>query len=278
MNGQACPIEKVDRLLVATDGTDSSEGALREAINLAKVCSSKLIIMSVIVSNREYESAFVWQMENNERKMLAKLESIRRKVSQEGVDCKVITCRGEDPYLDIVNQAEKNQVRMVIMGTRGRTGIKRVIMGSVAGKVIGHASCNVLIVHPEAKIGYKKIVIATDGSRHSEDAASEAIAIAKRCESFISVVSVAASDAETVSAKENVRQIVELAKQNGIKIEGIIIQGLPYEAIVRHAKQNGADLIVVGSHGRTGLMSILVGTVAERVVCHAECAVLVVKI
>ncbi|MGO9312913.1 MAG: universal stress protein [Syntrophobacteraceae bacterium] len=278
MNGQTCPIEKVDRLLVATDGTKYSEGALREAISLAKVCSSKLIIMSVIVSNQEYESALVWQMENSERKMRAKLESIRRKVSQEGVDCQVITCRGEDPYLDIVNEAEKNQVKMVIMGSHGRTGIKRVIMGSVAGKVIGHASCNVLVVHPEAKIGYKNIVIATDGSRHSTSAASEAIVIAKRCESFVSIVSVASSDAEAASAKENVRQVAELAKQNGIKNEGIIIQGLAHEAIVRHAKQKGADLIVVGSHGRTGLMSILVGTVAERVVGHAECAVLVVKI
>jgi nucleotide-binding universal stress UspA family protein len=150
-------------------------------------------------------------------------------------------------------------------------------MGSVTAMVIGHAPCNVLVVPLHAKVECRNIILATDGSKYSEAAASEAIGIAKRCGSFLIVISVASSEAEIASVQDNVNKVSETAEKEGIKTTSVVTKGKPYEAIVETAKQKKADFIVVGSHGRTGLARLLMGSVTERVIGHTEVAVLVVK-
>lgn len=184
---------------------------------------------------------------------------------------------GDEPYKDIVRQALENRVDMIIVGRHGRTGILRLMMGSVAAKVIGHAPCNVLVISPTAPTEFKNILIATDGSRYSEAAVCEAVGIAKRCKSSLVALSVASADAERKAAVDNVGYATELAAKEGIKVESITLIGKPYEAIVDAAKQKQADLIVVGSHGRKGLERLLMGSVTERVIGHTEVGVLVVK-
>jgi len=270
----------MDTLLLATDGAESGKSALREALNLAKLCSSKLIAVAVVGTHRHYEDALAWhrEMELAEKAMRDRLEPVRRLASEEGVDCQILLRRGEDPYLDIVDEAGKNRVSMVIMGTHGRTGIKRLVQGSVTANVIGHAPCHVLVVPSGVQVKYRNILVATDGSKHSAAAASEAIAIARRCAGTLVIVAVAASDAEVSSANQHVSQVMELAEKEGVGREGLVALGKPHEAIVAISKQKDADLIVVGSHGRTGLMHLLMGSVTEQVICHAESAVLVVKV
>jgi nucleotide-binding universal stress UspA family protein len=114
---------------------------------------------------------------------------------------------GDDPYQDILRQAQENHVDMIIVDRHGRIGLLRLMMGSVAAKVIGHAPCNILVVSPVATIEFKNILIATDGSRYSEAAVREAISIAKRCNSSLVVVSVASLDAEIKSAEGNVKRL-----------------------------------------------------------------------
>ena len=278
MNGLVCPIAKMEKLLVATDGSVFSKSAVREAVNLAKICSGKLYVVSVVKTNLEYESIVPQIVEKEEEKMRQHLESVKDRASKEGVDCEIISHRSEEPYQDIVDEAEKNQADMVIMGTHGRTGLKRLMMGSVTAKVIGHATCNVLVVPLDAKIECGNILVATDGSKYSEAAASEAIGIAKRCGGSLTVISVASSDAEILSAEDYVKEVSELAEKEGIKTEGLTVKGKPYEAIIETSKQRRADLIVMGSHGRTGLERLLMGSVTERVIGHSESAVLVVKV
>lgn len=205
--------------------------------------------------------------------------------------------QGEEPYKYIVEEAEKNQIGMIIMGRRGRTGLKRLMMGSETAKVIGHAPCNVLVVPRAAKIECRNILTATDGSKHSDAATSEAICIAKRCGAKLIVISVVPSesispmdivhsemwreliaDEELRKAETNIKKAKGLAEKEGVKAEGLVLSGRPYEAIVNTAKEKRADLIVVGSHGRTGLARLLMGSVTERVIGYTECAVLVVKI
>jgi nucleotide-binding universal stress UspA family protein len=166
---------------------------------------------------------------------------------------------------------------MIIMGTHGRTEMKRLMMGSVTALVIGHAFCNVLVVPLNAKVECRSILLATDGSKYSEAASSEALGIAKRCKSSLIVISVAPSEEETASAKNNVSKVMEAAGKEGIETTSIVVKGKPYEAIIETSKQNNADLIIVGSHGRTGLSRLLMGSVTERIIGHAEAAVLVVK-
>ena len=278
MNGLVCPTARMEKLMVATDGSDYSESAIREAINLAKVCSSSLIAVSVVKTNIEFDSVLPQFVEKKEEEAIKHLKSVKAQAKKEGVDCTTVVTLSEEPYQDIVDHASKNNVDMIIMGTHGKTGMKRLMMGSVTAKVIGHAPCNILVLPLNAKVECKNVLIATDGSKYSEAAASEALGIAKRCGSSLIVISVASSEAEIASAKDNVNKVSEAAEKEGVKTASVVTIGKPYEAIIETAKQKKADFIVLGSHGRTGLARLLMGSVTERVIGHAEAAVLVVKV
>lgn len=69
-----------------------------------------------------------------------------------------------------VDEAAEKKVDMIVIGRRGRKGLMKVLMGEVAANVIGHAPCKVLVVPKAAKIEYKTILVATDGSEHSQAA------------------------------------------------------------------------------------------------------------
>jgi hypothetical protein len=277
MNALVCPTIRMEKLMVATDGSKYSENAIREAISLAKICSSNLIAVSVVETNLEFDSVLPQFVEKAEQEAIKHLESVKAQATKEGVNCMTIVSLSEEPYQDIVNHASKNNVDMIFMGTHGKTEMKRLMMGSVTARVIGHAPCNILVLPLNAKVECKNVLIATDGSKYSEAAASEALGIAKRCGSSLIVISVASSDAEIVSAKDNVNKVSEAAEREGVKTTSVVTKGKPYEAIIETAKQKKADFIVVGSHGRTGLDRLLMGSITERVIGHAETAVLVVK-
>jgi nucleotide-binding universal stress UspA family protein len=279
MSGRMCPIGRMEKVLVATDGSEASRNAVVAGLDLAKICSSKieLIAVAVVLTNLEYDSALPWVIEDAEKEMQKKLEDVRDLVKQAGANCKIIVHRGEDPYREIIDEAVMNKVDIIVMGTHGRTGIKRFVMGSVAGNVIGHAPCKVLVVPAGAKIDYGTLLVATDGSIHGDAAVSDAVAIAKRCDSSLIVLSVASSDEEIPTAEEIVKRALEVADKEGIRKEGIVLRGRAEEAIVEVAGQKSAGLILMGSHGRTGLMSVLMGSVTERVLGHGNTAVLVAK-
>ena len=293
---QLHPIAKLEKLLLSTDGSEFSEGAVREAVKLAKIGSSKLFVLSVIETNPEFEVLAPQIVEKEEEQTRDRLEQVKSKAAKEGVECEIIARHTESPFQAIIEEAEKKQADMIIMGRRGRTGIRRLLMGSVTAKVIGYSPCNVLVVPRLAEIKYEKILVATDGSKYSAAAASEAIGIAKRCGAELFIISVVPTETaspfdivhsemqhEMIAQKEfrdgekNVNDLLVIAKQEGVKVEGHIIQGRPYEAIVENAREKGADLIVMGSHGRTGMERLLMGSVTERVVGNADCSVLVVK-
>ena len=274
---QICPAAKLARLVLPTDGSEFSEGAVREAINLAKTCSSKLIAVSVIEINPEYETIAPQLVEKEEKEAREHLESVKARALKEGVDCEIIAHQGEEPYRYIVEEAERNKADMIVMGRRGRTGLKRLMMGSETARTIGYAPCNVLVVPRAAKLEFKNILIATDGSKYSAAAASEAVGIAKRCGSSLIALSVIYSDVDKKCAEENIKKIKGLAEKEGVKVDALIAEGRPFEVVVNTAKNKNADAIVIGSHGRTALARLLMGSVAERVIGTAECAVLVVK-
>lgn len=280
MSGPMCPTGRMERLLVATDGSEASRNAVAVGLELAKVCSSKLevIAVAVVLTNLEYDGALPWVIDDAEKEMQKKLEAVKDMVKEEGIDCEIIVHRGEDPYVEIVDEAVKNKADMIIIGTHGRTGVKRFVMGSVAGNVIGHAPCKVLVIPPGAKIGYSTILVATDGSTHSDAAVLEAVTIAKRCGSSLIIVSVASSNDEIATAEENVKRALEAADKEGVKKEGIVLRGKADQAIVEAAGQKEAGLIVMGRHGKTGLMSLVMGSVTEHVLSHGNTAVLVAKV
>ncbi len=293
---EICPVVNTEKLLLATDGSPFSEGAIREAIRLAKRCSSKLSAISVIETNPEYETIAPQLLEKAEKAVREHLESVKARAKKEGVDCSTSILEGEDSYNYISEEAAENKISMIIMGRRGRTGLKRLVMGSTVARVIGHAPCNVLVVPKTAVVEFKSIVIATDGSPYSTTAASEAIGIAKKNNSKLTVISVvpaelatpmnvdfAATGRELLGEKEmqaaekNAKAVKEAALKEGVAVQAFVMTGKPADAIIETAKEKSADLIIVGSHGRTGIERLLMGNVVERVIVMSACAVLVVK-
>ncbi|MBI4848068.1 MAG: universal stress protein [Nitrospirae bacterium] len=293
---QSCPTVKIERLLLSTDGSEFGEGAIREAIKLAKTCSSKLFAIYVIETNPEYETIAPQLVEKAEKEARQHLEAVKAMASKEGVECEIIARQGEDPFKYIVEEAAKNKVSMIITGRRGRKGLKRLMMGSETAKIIGHAPCDVLVVPRAANIEFNRIIVATDGSKYSEAAVREAIGIAKRCGSTLIAISVVPSETaspfdivhtemmkETIVEKElkmaecTIKDLKASSEKEGVSATGFIYSGKPYEAIINTAKEKKADLIVVGSHGRTGIDRLLMGSVTERVIGLSECAVLVVR-
>ncbi len=277
-SAQLCPIAKLDSLLLATDRSAFSEGAVREAINFAKKCSSRLIVMSVLETNPEYETIGAGAYQKEEEEAIKYLESVKTRSSQEGLyNCETVLHYGEEPYRLIVDEAAGKKADMIIIGRRGRSGLMKVLMGNVAAKVIGHAPCKVLVVPRAARIDCRSILVATDGSEHSIAAASEAIGIAKRCGSNIIALSAMHSEEEAEEAKANVDKVVTIAQKEGIPVEAATPIGISHDVIVETAGGRGVDLIVMGTYGKTGLKKLLMGSSTEKVIGRASCAVLVVR-
>jgi hypothetical protein len=130
---QLCPLLKLEKLLVATDRSVFSEGAVREAINFAKKCSSRVYVVSVLETNPEYETVG------------ANVEKVMETAQKEGISVEALTPIGK-PHEVIVEIAGGRGVDLIVMGTYGKTGLKKFLMGSATEKVIGHAGCAVLTV------------------------------------------------------------------------------------------------------------------------------------
>jgi nucleotide-binding universal stress UspA family protein len=293
---EICPTTRVEKILLSTDGSEYSEGAIREAIKLAKKCSSKLTVLSIIETNPEFDTLAPQIMEKKEKEARQSLEALQARAKQEGVDCDTIVHEGEEPYKYIVDEAIKSKSTMIVMGRRGRTGLKRLMMGSVTARVIGHAPCNVLVVPKAAQLEFENILVATDGSKYSATAVSEALGLAKWNGSTLTVISVVPSELMTPSdidftitqrehiaekemheAEKNAKAVKEAAQKEGVAVKAFVLSGRPADAIIETAQEKNADLIVLGSHGRTGVERLLMGSVAERVIVLASCPVLVVK-
>ena len=273
---QICPITH-EKLLLSTDGSEFSEGAIREAINFAKRCSSKLYAVTVVQTNPEYETIATNLFEKEELRAKEHLSSIKERALSEGLECETIVCHGDEPYKCIAGEAAQKQVDMIVIGRRGAKGLKKLLIGEVAAKVIGETPCNVLVIPRAAHITYRNILVATDGSEQSNAAVSDAIGIAKRCGSSIIALSSIHSESEREKSQANVNKVVELAQKESIPVEALTPMGRSYNAIVETAGGRGVDLIIVGTPGKTGLKRVLTGSVTEKVIGHADCAVLVVK-
>ena len=204
-------------------------------------------------SNRKY-------FENEEEEAKGHLHSVKERVLKEGFDCETVLAYGDEPHRLIVDVAVARSVDMIAIGRRGRRGLTKVLMGSVAAKVIGHAPCKVLVVPKAARIEYRNILVATDGSEHSHAAASEAIEIAKRWGSTIIAVSAVHSEADRGEAMANVNEIREVAKKEGIPVEALIPAGKPCDVVVEIADDRSVDLIIMGTYGKTGIKKFLMGS------------------
>lgn len=270
--------ERLKRIMLVSDGTQYSDSAVAEAINIALRCKSQLFAFSVLPTV-EYEATLGDSIIKQEKKAVVdRLMGVRAKAEEAGVSCEILLGHGDDPYTEIVDQAEASSMDMIVMGRRDRSDLMRAMIGSTTEKVIGYTHSNVMVVPRDTSMQGKGILLPVDGSRNSEAAAATVLNLVKQCPAPVTIVSVATDerlkdDAMSVAKRHQ----TQLANAN-LKADIDVRVGKPELEIISSAKEHGSDLIVMGSHGRTGLERLLVGSVSERVIGHAECPILVVKL
>ena len=274
---ETLPIATMDKLIVASDGSKCSESAVREAIQLAKRYGSKLYAVctaQVTLGQLEYAADVVSEFDKAARKAC---ESVRSRAEAEGVDCESVIHEGEEPYEHIVGEAENQQADAIIVGRRGHRGLMKLLMGSVTHLVIGHAPCKVMVVPKSGKLTAQRLLVTTDGSEYSDKAVSETISLAKRTGGSIIACSIAHHGINEDMANDNVNKVKDMASAEGVNVETTIGHGNACQEIIAAAIEQDADMIVVGTHGRTGISRLLMGSIAERVVGMSDRTVMVVR-
>lgn len=281
---------KYRKILVAFDVSEPGANALRQAFRLANDEKCWITVVSVIPP---YEGDLAMTGLANLGEAMQKpcedaLAEAKRIAEAERALIKTV-CETGPIHERIIDVAEEENCDLIVLGRTGRRGLGRALIGSVAARVIGFSRRDVMVVPPGARIGWERLLLATDGSRYSAAAGERAIDFAKSYGGEIQAVSVVdippetfaeamnAVEKLTAKAKEFVEDVKKAAQARGVKATGFVGEGEAYQVITSLAEKERADVIVMGSHGRTGLRRLLMGSVAERAIGHASCPVLVVK-
>jgi hypothetical protein len=235
----------------------------------------------VIDFNPEFETEGLKYAEKAELTVRDHVELIREVAAEEDVECTAVVVRSEKaPYKAIMEEAKKHSAELIVMGRRGLEGLKKVLMGSTTAKVIAYSECNVLIVPKDAVMNTEYILLATDGSKYSELAEREALAMSRSCHNILRrlvALSVASGPDKLSEAQAIAERVKQHAREMHLPAEAVAVVGRPFEVIIRTATEMSVDIVVMGTHGRTGFDKIFLGSVAERVVGLAPCSVLIVK-
>lgn len=265
------------RLLVCTDSSPASEGAFQAALTLARACGCEVFLLQVLEVSPAMAALAPEALVSWETEVRGALADCRSRAQNMGVDLTPVIRTAEAAYAAILEEAQRRQADLILMGRHGKTGLARLLLGSVAARTIGLSPVNVLIVPAETPLAWERLLIASDGSPYSQAALAEALRLARLWGSRLYGVSVAREEGELPEAEAIVEGMLTQANALGLPLETRVTVGVPDDAIVRLARELEADLIILGSHGRSGFARLLLGSVAERVIGTAPCPVLVVK-
>jgi nucleotide-binding universal stress UspA family protein len=207
---------------------------------------------------------------------------------------------GTSAFHEICKLAREIPADLIVMPTHGYTGLKHVLLGSIAERVVQHAPCPVFIVREsgnrlmQKKRDFKRILVPVDFSRGSREGLNYAIEFAREFEAKLILVHatylgyIYSCDGTAIydvpglqkaarkSAEGQMQKLVRSAKFGPVKFETVFTEGSPVLDICDFAKDHDADLIITSTHGLTGFEHVLIGSIAEKVVRHAPCSVLVI--
>jgi universal stress protein E len=266
-------------LLVCTDGSAEGRHAVSQTLALAGACGGQAYVLGVIEIVPEFEAVAPDLRAQLEKGVREEMAAIEAEAAGVGAAVETLVSQSQLPYAAILAEAEKIRADVIVMGRSGRTGLSRLLMGSVTARVIGHSPINVLVVPLGASLSFARLLVASDGSPASAAAWEAALTLARSSgEVQLFALCAAREEGEIIEAQEIIHRLLQAANREGISLTGLSPQGQqPDDAIVQAALRNQVDLIVLGSHGRTGFQRLLMGSVAERVIGQAPCPVLVVK-
>lgn len=274
------PLGRFERFVVASDGSEFSAAAVREAISMARKCGAELHVMSLVATGVEHEGLGETILKQELEAAQGHLDQVKAQAAEAGISCETHLIHGQNVQQEIVDLAERTKADFIIMGRRGRRGLARMMLGHATAHVIGLARTNILVVPRAAHIEGRHIVVGTDGSRFADAAAVTATGLAQFCGAKVTVVSVT-TPSHGPERRAEAQTAVDLAvshmQSKGVNAEGLVLEGQPAMTIVDVARERNADLIVTGSHGRSALERVLLGSTSERILSETPCAVLVVK-
>jgi nucleotide-binding universal stress UspA family protein len=294
----------LERVLCAIDFSDASRDALRHAASLAAAQRGRLRALHVVQIATPVATGYplsypasVWTPED-----LARLEAdLRRFVDLPGLQVPVDTEVAMGHIAGtIVERAASLPADLLVIGTHGRSGFERLVLGSVAERVVRHAPCPVLTIPPGAAAEgepagrYRRILCAVDFSRDSLRGLDYAAQLARSSGGSIDVIHVveplpayvpAVPGAplreydETISEDvvRHLHEVVAGVAGPDLTVRKAVVSGRPHERILEAARRNASDLIVAGIAGRGAVDLAFFGSTANQILRRAECPVLTVK-
>lgn len=290
-------------ILVGIDDSPGSADAIAIGIRLAREHGSELTFSHSVnwmptIAQIESSGAMVdatpliAEMRVAGRTLLAEaLDGARRA----GIIARAELLEGE-PAEELLELARSAECSLIVVGTHGRKGLQNLILGSTTEAILRGSTTPVLCVRagmkrPESARCFTHIIVGVDESEPSDAALATVMTFPAEDLRNVLLCGVAPTmivlggreyqQAERDEAREPIERVVdaavERAREQSIVAEGRILDGNPDRALIATAEQSGADLIVVGSHGRRGIRRFLLGSVAEAIVRNAPVPVLVVR-
>jgi nucleotide-binding universal stress UspA family protein len=294
------------RVLVAIDGSEPAGLALDLMGSLAWPPESEIVVAEAVevgpaLFGGPWPALAAVQIDRIEADVRAAAQEAvqqgRKKLARLGLNVQEIVLRGR-PATAIVDQARRMHADLVVVGSRGHGAIASMLLGSVSAEVVDHAPAPVLVARGR---GLERILFAWDGSSCATRAADLLRTWPIFAGSKVRVVSVAdveipwwtgfpeagspemmpmyveAADASRKQLDEIAREMTAQLQASGFTAVADRREGDAATEILAAATASKADLIIMGTHGRTGLRRLVLGSVARNVLQHAPCSVLVVR-
>jgi nucleotide-binding universal stress UspA family protein len=290
-----------DRILVPYDGSEPARAALTYALAFGRV-GSAIDVVNVVdevgtLASPTVAMATVLQQRRRLERGRELLAIAKRRCRRAGIESTIELLRGA-PVPAIIAAAQAKGSHLILLGTHGRTGLRRLVLGSVTEGVLRAGAVPMLAVRSPlrrpARRLFQRILAAVDDAEPSDAAASLAGDLSRALSAacvFAHVID--AKDAAAKAARfgydlssfidvigAHGTEIVEHARERsglGDTAVTAIVKGKPVPGILQEADRTGADAIVIGSHGRRGLQRFFLGSVAEKVLRASELPVFVVR-
>ena len=289
-------------ILVPVDFSPFSDKAVEYAIELAEKFSARITLLHAIVlfhdDVNEEQRLLQYEKLFEQREAMARqhINGNRDTVSQQGIQVHTEILRGISASDVILEYLHNHSFHLVVMGTHGHTGLKHLLLGSVAEKVVRFSPVPVLTVHRSFQtFRIKKILVPIDFSSYSREATDYALFFAQKFGASIDFIHVIeqeihpsfyASGIDSIfeidptlrdRVIENLQEFVADQNIEGVPLNFVVREGKPHKEIVEYARENAIDLITIATHGLTGLDYLLLGSTTEKVVRWSSCPVLTVK-
>ena len=217
------------------------------------------------------------------------LDAAYGKIKERYPSAEALLVDGE-PRQRIVETAAERGVDLIVMGTHGRRGLSHAFWGSVAERIVRTSPVPVLTTgDAEVSGAFRHVLVATDFGEPAERAIATGSELATKFDAKLTLVHAYVIPTTTYDersywpaakivneAETALRRAVEKTKERAPAAESVLVRGDPREGILAVARERGADLIVMGTHGRRGLSRVFLGSIAERVVRTSPIPVLTV--